>query len=176
MTTEAYELRSLLNADQLDLLHIYLRDHEAAAAGGLRLAHRCWKSNRSTPYAADLHRLVTEIRADRDALRQVCSDLCVRFSRPKRAIASIGVAVGRIKMNGRMFRYSPLSRVIELEALSGGVMAKLRLWQSLLSAAENDPRLDRSALVRHAAEAIEQLNVVGKLHDLAAHDAFGSQA
>ncbi|MEP7115391.1 MAG: hypothetical protein ABI862_19165 [Ilumatobacteraceae bacterium] len=173
MTTLANELRSSLNADQLHPLHIYLRDHEAAAAGGLRLAHRCWKSNRGTAYADELHRLATDVRADRDALRQICSDLGVRLSRLGRAVACAGVLMGRLKLNGRLFRYSPLSRVIELEALSSGVMAKRRLWESLLSTAETDRRLDREALVRHAAEANEQLKAVGKLHDAAAHEAFG---
>lgn len=162
-----------LDGDPLHLLSIYLRDHEAAAAGGLRLAERCWKANRNTPYAEKLRRLATEIRADRDALQRVCTDLGVRFSRPKRIAAWAGATFGRFKLNGRLLRYSPLSRVLELEALSGGVTAKLRLWESLLLTAEHQPHLDRASMVRHASEATEQLNTLGQLHDLAIREAFG---
>jgi hypothetical protein len=39
--------------------------------------------------------------------------------------------VGRLKLNGRLLGYSPLSRLVELETLAVGVYAKLALWRSL---------------------------------------------
>jgi hypothetical protein len=38
---------------------------------------------------------------------------------------------GRLKLNGSLFKYSPLSRLVELEALSLGVEGKLCLWVNL---------------------------------------------
>lgn len=158
--------------DQARLLRIYLRDHEAAAAGGLRLVEQSCKANRSTPYGNDLDRLTTAIRADRESLRQICHAFDVSYSNAGRAIAVTGAVLSRLKTNGRAFTYSPLSRVIELEALSSGVMAKLRLWQSLLIVAATEPRLDPAELARHEKEANEQLDLIRRLHDMAVEEAF----
>jgi hypothetical protein len=172
MTSIEYESRVMTGADQTHLLRIYLRDHESAAAGGLQLARRCWKANRGTPYAPELQRLLTDIRSDRDALRQICRRFYVKYSNVGRAVAYLGATVGRLKLNGRLIRYSPLSRVLELEALSGGVIAKLRLWQSLLLLADDDERLDRAALTRLVSGASDQLESIRKLHDMAVGDAY----
>ncbi len=173
MTSVVSHSRATTGADQADLVRIYLRDHEAAAAGGLRLGRRCWQTNRGTVYAPELQRLTTDIRSDRDALRHICRQFYVRTSNARRGIAVLGATLGRLKLNGRLIHYSPLSRVIELEALSGGVMTKLRLWESLLLLAGVDKRLDRDALARLAEEANEQLEVLRKLHDMAVTEAFG---
>lgn len=173
MTTVLSQERATTGADQAHLLRIFLRDHEAAAAGGLQLARRCWKANRSTVYAPDLQRLAMDIRADRDALRHICRKYHVKFSTVGRSIAVLGATIGRLKLNGRLLRYSPLSRVIELETLSGGVMTKLRLWESLVLLAEVDMRLDRGAMRILVTEANEQHEVLRKLHDMAVTEAFG---
>ena len=161
-----------IHPDQLNLLRIYLRDHEAAAVGGLQLFRRCCKANRGTAYAADLQRLTDEIRADRDALRRICLFFVAEYSTVGRAAAYAGATLGRLKTNGRVFKYSPLSRVLELEALSGGVMTKLRLWESLLALSAVDERLDENELRRRIAGAIEQLDTLQRLHDMAVHEAF----
>src|SRR5215207_10817777 len=60
---------------------------------------------------------------------------------------------GRLKLNGQLRGYSPLSRLIELEALHAGVSAKRSLWQVLQAAFPEDPRLrgvDLGALVQRA--------------------------
>ena len=172
MTSVEHQSRRAPGEDQAHLLRIYLRDHESAAAGGLQLVRQCWKANRGTPYAPELQRLVTDIRSDRDALRQICRQFNVKYSNVGRAVAYIGATVGRLKLNGRLIHYSPLSRVLELEALSGGVLAKLRLWESLVLLVDDDQRLDRDALTRLATEAKDQLEVIHKLHDMAVGEAF----
>jgi hypothetical protein len=51
---------------------------------------------------------------------------------PLKVLAGWGAEkVGRLKLNGRLLGYSPLSRLIELETLSVGVHGKLALWRSL---------------------------------------------
>jgi hypothetical protein len=163
-----------VDSDQAHLLRIYLRDHEAAAVGGLQLARRCSKANIGTAYAGDLQRLTAQIRADRSALQVMCRALGVRFSHAGRFLAFAGATLGRLKTNGRAFTYSPLSRVIELEALSSGVLSKLRLWETLLVLASTQPRLDQNELAQHAHDANGQLDVLRRLHDLAAQEAFAN--
>ena len=172
MTSVEHQSRRAPGEDQAHLLRIYLRDHESAAAGGLQLVRQCWKANRGTPYAPDLQRLMTDIRSKRDALRHICRQFNVKYSNIGRAVAYVGATLGRLKLNGRLVRYSPLSRVLELEALSGGVLAKLRLWESLVLLVDDDQRLDRDALTRLATEAKDQLEVIHKLHDMAVGEAF----
>ncbi len=89
-----------------------------------------------------------------------------------RAVAYVGASAGRLKLNGRLIHYSPLSRVLELEALSGGVMTQLRLWESLLLLADDDERLDQAALTRLVSEANDQLEVLRQLHDMAVGEAY----
>jgi hypothetical protein len=48
---------------------------------------------------------------------------------------------GRLKLNGELLGYSPLSRLEELEALSLGVEGKLALWTALRRTHGDDPRL-----------------------------------
>jgi hypothetical protein len=159
--------------DREHVLRIYLRDHEAAAVGGLQLFRRCSNANAGTVYGTDLRRLTSEVQADRDALRDICGRFDVKYSNLGRAAAVVGATVGRLKTNGRLLTYSPLSRVIELEALSSGVMAKLRLWESLVCHAETEPRLDPAEMAQHVTDANEQLATLRRLHDMAADDAFG---
>jgi hypothetical protein len=46
----------------------------------------------------------------------------------------------RLKANGRLIGYSPLSRVLELEGLIMGITGKLEMWRSL-QAIENGSRI-----------------------------------
>jgi hypothetical protein len=166
------ETKQRWQSDQLHLLHIYLRDHEAAAVGGLQLFRRCTSANRGSAYGADLQRLTDEIREDRDALRRICRLFGVKYSIVGRALAYSGATLGRVKTNGRIFRYSPLSRVLELEALSSGVMSKLRLWESLVGLSAAESRLAEGELSRLASAANAQLETLRRLHDMAAREAF----
>lgn len=159
-------------ADQTHLLQIYLRDHEAAAVGGIELFRRCTKANHDTLYAADLRRLTSDVRADRDELRTICRRFGIRFSTIGRALAFLVATSGRFKLNGRAFSYSPLSRVIELEALSAGVTSKLRLWESLLLLTASESRLDADDLTRLERDAKDQLTTIHRLHSMAADAAF----
>jgi hypothetical protein len=161
-----------MTSDQQHLLHIYLRDHEAAAAGGLQLFRRSAKSNRGTPYWPDLQRLAEEISVARDALRAVCRQFDVTPSKVGRAAAFAGATLGRLKPNGRLFHYSPLSRVIELEAMTSGVISQRGLWESLVLVAEHEPRLDREAMTCHVVDADQQLETLRGLRDRAAQEAF----
>ncbi|HZO78609.1 MAG TPA: hypothetical protein VFB39_11240 [Solirubrobacteraceae bacterium] len=113
------------------LLEIYLNDHLAAATAGRDLARRAASSNRDSEYGPFLQRLAHEITEDRESLVSIMRALNVKVNRIK-VLAGWGAEkVGRLKLNGRLLGYSPLSRLVELETLSLGVHGKLALWRSL---------------------------------------------
>jgi hypothetical protein len=114
-----------------DLLAIYLRDHHAGATAALEVARRSRRANREGELAVFLDRFVTELGEDRRELERMMAELGVRPSRGKDAAALVAAKAGRLKFNGRLREYSPLSRVLELEGLVIGVTGKLALWRTL---------------------------------------------
>jgi hypothetical protein len=148
-------------------LAIYLNDHLAGATVGVELARRVHASNRGNDvFGEPLGRICSEIEEDRAALEQAIDRLGVSRSHLKPAGAWMAEKLGRLKLNGRLRGYSPLSRLLELEGLLIGVTGKMALWETLagLDAAEG-LGLDFAQL---AARAAEQRSVVDDLHRLAA--------
>jgi hypothetical protein len=140
------------------LLGIYLNDHLAGAVVGLELAKRAETSNRGNDFGRFLGRLVEEIEEDRRTLERVIDRLGVRRSRVKPALALVLERLGRLKLNGRVTAYSPLSRVVELEGLMLVVTGKLGLWRALERL--GDPRLtefDLHALAERAKRQQSEL-------------------
>ena len=71
----------------------------------------------------------------------------------KIAGAKVGEKLGRLKPNEQLTGYSPLSRVLEIEGLRGGVQAKHGLWDSLAELAKHDDRLDPEEMAELQAKA-----------------------
>jgi len=138
------------------LLEIYLADHVAASGAGVALARRSAQSNAGTELGEALRRLAAEIEDDRRTLQAIVADLGFRESKAKGAVAWFGDKLGRLKLNGQLRGYSPLSRVLELETLSVGVAGKLALWQSLRSVPAVGARLPDYDLDQLAARARRQ--------------------
>jgi hypothetical protein len=136
----------------LELLGIYLNDHLAGSVVGTRLAQRIAKQNEGNDYGAEAARLSHEIEQDKLTLEGLMDTLGVRKKRARLAIASVGETVGRLKPNGRLVGYSPLSRVIELEALTIGITGKLELWQSLKATEERIDGIDPDELIARAED------------------------
>ena len=135
------------------LIGIYLNDHLAGATGGLELARRAHGTNRGTEFEAPLARLLDEIAEDRAALVDVMVRLGVARDPVKVWAVWLAEKCGRLKLNGRIAGYSPLSRVVELEVLALGVEGKRGLWRALAAVAADDARLagvDLAALGRRA--------------------------
>ena len=154
------------------LLRIYLQDHLAGATGGVELARRVRGSNRGSAFGDPLARLADEIEADKKALEGVIDDLGFGADRPKNAAAWTLEKAGRLKLNGRLTGYSPLSRMVELEGLIGGVSSKISLWETLIEVSAQEPRLDRERLRRLAERGAEQRRTLEELRDRAARAAF----
>jgi hypothetical protein len=147
-----------------DLLAIYLQDHLAGATGGVELVRRAAGQNAGTELGDFLSRLAIEIDEDRDELRQIMRRLDVGEDRLKVAGGWAGEKLGRLKLNGRIREYSPLSRVLELEALIAAVNGKLAGWRSLGELAATEPRLDLEQLERLALRAGDQIRELVEHH------------
>jgi hypothetical protein len=144
-------------------LAIYLRDHLAGATGGVELARRAARQNQGSEFGAPLAALASEIEEDRAQLRAILRSLDVRPDPLKAGIAWGAEKAGRLKLNGELRGYSPLSRLVEIEALAGGVTGKLSLWRNLRAIAPAEPRLDPAGLDALAGRAEAQLD---RLHEL----------
>jgi hypothetical protein len=158
------------------LLPIYLNDHLAGATAGLELARRLVRSNGGSEYGPPLSRLAGEIEEDRSTLLSMMEELEVRADKVKLAAGWAAEKLGRLKLNGRLLSYSPLSRVMELELLELGVAGKLALWRALHQLAPIEPRLDSARLDGLIERAERQRQELETLRKRAVADAFGAPA
>jgi hypothetical protein len=158
-------------ADSHTLLATYLNDHLAGSTVGVELARRARDQNEGTPLGRFLAELTAEIEEDRETLKTIMRRLDIREDRVKTAFGWAGEKVGRLKPNNRLFGYSPLSRVIELEGLSLGVEGKRSLWQALK--VSGDPRLAEFDLDALIARAGAQRTGLEDQRLAAAQTAFG---
>jgi hypothetical protein len=141
-------------------LAIYLNDHLAGSVVGTELAKRALEENRGSSFGEFLEWLVGQIREDRATLERLMDELGVSKSRFKRTLALALERVGRLKLNGQLTGYSPLSRLVELEGLALGVAGKRALWIALQEIAGTEPRLrefDFDLLRRRAEEQLTGL-------------------
>jgi hypothetical protein len=165
------------NVSQQKLLAIYLNDHLAGATGGVELAARAARANRGrTPgISARISALTEEVRADHRSLREIMAALGVRTAHHKVFAAWMGEKAGRFKLNAGVFRRSPLSALIEVEALHLAVQGKARGWRTLLAAAERQPGLDAEHLRTLLDRAHQQLTELEDLHHEVATQVFGAR-
>lgn len=154
------------------LLGIYLNDHLAGSTLGRELAKRTLGANRGTELGTLLEWLVPEVVEDRETLRSIMLRLEVREDPVKRAVAFAGERAGRLKLNGQLRGYSPLSRLVELEGLALGIEGKASLWRSLR--ALDDPRLAEFALDGLDARARAQREALEPHRIEAARTAFAA--
>jgi len=143
-------------------LAIYLNDHLAGSVVGTELAKRALRENRGSALGEFLEWLLGQILEDRATLERLMGELGVSKSPVKRALALALERVGRLKLNGQLTGYSPLSRLVELEGLALGVMGKRAMWIALQETARTEPRLrefDFDELRRRADEQLGRLEL-----------------
>ncbi|MEU8139685.1 hypothetical protein [Streptodolium elevatio] len=144
------------NAEADRLLGIYLGDHFAGATGGLALARRIADVHKNEAYGPPLSAFAQEIAEDRETLRRMMIDLGFSLPQAKSAFAWVAERAGRLKPNGRLMSRSPLSAVVELEAMRAGVETKAACWRTLRAVAEHDDRLSEAELHRLVDRAEDQ--------------------
>ncbi len=162
------------HGNHVQRIGIYLNDHRAAGAAGIALAKRCRGSNAGTPLAQELDRVIGEIEEDAETLARISSTLGVRPNSVKTTLARLGELTARLKLNGQLLGYSPLSRLIELEALITGIDARRSLLTSLLVAER--PELESYDFAGLAQRAVDQRERLIPFHREAAQRAFSSDA
>jgi hypothetical protein len=155
------------------LLEIYLADHLAASTAGVALARRTAQSNAGTALGDVLQRLSIEIEDDRRTLQAIVAELGFRESKAKDTLAWVGEKIARLKLNGQLRGYSPLSRILELEALSVGVAGKLAMWQSLESVPDLSEQLSGFDLDQLTERARRQQAEIEEQRTTAARETFG---
>ncbi|MFD0266516.1 hypothetical protein ACFVGY_07965 [Streptomyces sp. NPDC127106] len=154
------------------LLAVYLNDHLTGANAGVSLIRRMVRHHRGSPMEPQLERLAAQIAEDRDSLREVMTALDIPAMHARTVLGRIGEMASRLKLNGRLVSRSPLSDVIELEAMRLGVEGKAALWRSLQSIATTDARLDRSCIDRLLERAQRQAGLLESLRTAASDRVF----
>lgn len=152
-----------MHGNRTDLLAIYLNDHLAGATGGVELARRLAGAHRSGEDGARLRLLAEDVAEDRAALISVMGRLGVPANQVKVAVGWMAEKVARLKLNGYLFNRSPLSTVVELEAMRLGVEGKASGWRTLRAVAESDERIEVDELDRLIARAVDQIETLETL-------------
>ncbi|MGH3942896.1 MAG: hypothetical protein ACRDTG_30595 [Pseudonocardiaceae bacterium] len=155
-----------------DLLGIYLNDHFAGATGAIELVRRAARSQRGSSAGEVLERLTAEIVNDRVALLDMMIALDIPVQRVKSYVAWAAEKVGRLKLNGYVLSRSPLSLLVELEALRLGVEGKAAAWRTLRGLADDDRRLQAGRLDELLARARQQSDTLEELRVRTANAIF----
>lgn len=123
------------------LLGIYLRDQLAMGVLWRELARRTQRHNRGTALGDALDHVAVGIAEDVDTFESMMRELGVRTDPVKLGLAWVAERCGRLKLNGRLRSYSPLSRFEELEFLAMGIEGKKQMWTTLRDLASLESRL-----------------------------------
>jgi hypothetical protein len=157
-----------------NFLDIYLNDQLAMGVAWRELARRSARQNPHSEIGAALDRVAAEITEDVETFREIMRQLRVRTNPAKPVFARVAERLARLKLNGRLWNYSPLSRFEELEFLAMGIEGKIQLWttlRDLANLADRLPNTDFDHLIRRAEQ---QRAVLEPFRVQAGTDAFGT--
>ncbi|MFD5881557.1 hypothetical protein [Streptomyces yangpuensis] len=157
-------------------LAIYLNDHLTGANGGVEVLRRAADAHRGGALGALLESLAEQVAQDRLSLRTLMADLDVPVMRTRAALGRLAEKVGRLKLNGRILARSPLSDVLELEAMRMGVEGKAACWRSLRSLARTDPRIDTALIEELLQRAEQQIRALEAMRSACASQLFAREA
>lgn len=147
---------------------IYLRDHLAAAHAGLDFVRRSAEENDDNTIGATLSDFIPDLEEEEDAVKEAMGLLNVEPSQWKMAASRVAEKMGRLKLNGQLRGYSPLSRLLELEGLSAAVQMRRGLWKTMLDARKVYPQLRQLPAERYIDRADGQLEAIEQMHGKAA--------
>lgn len=137
-----------------EMLHTYMRDHHAGAAAGVDLFRRVADAHEDGHIRDVVSRLGDQTEEDKAELERLMELVGTSPSLLKDLPARAAETVAKLKPNQRVAERSPLSDLLELEALTLAVTGKELGWKALLDI--GDPRLPRTTLERLAERAREQ--------------------
>ncbi|MEU4353757.1 hypothetical protein [Streptomyces virginiae] len=157
-------------------LAIYLNDHLTGANGVVELLRRAAEAHRGGALGTSLESLGEQVAQDRRSLLTLMADLDVPVMRTRAAFGRIAEKAGRLKLNGRVLSRSPLSDVLELEAMRLGVEGKAACWRSLRSLARTDPRIDVSLVEELIGRSEQQIRALEAMRSACASQLFAREA
>jgi hypothetical protein len=161
-----------MTTEKAKLLNIYLNDHFLGANSGPALARRIAKTHQDTAFAVDLASLADEIAGDLATLTELMKRLDVSPQRWRSPVGALTEKAGRLKLNGHILTRSPLSNIVELEALLAGIEAKRTMWRTLRRLADSDDRLDAAPLDHLIERSSRQTDAVEPVRAWAIDGAF----
>ena len=151
----------------MDPLGHYIRIHLTGAAVGIQLFDRG-----SRLLDADARAVVEHIRdelvEEREQLLAMAHRIGVGPAPLATAVAKLGERLSRLKPNGHLLHRTPMTDLMDLEAMGVAAAGKIAGWESLLSVADQHDGLERAeldALLEHARRQHDQLS---ELHNHAA--------
>ncbi len=154
------------------LLGIYLNDHLAGSVTGIELVKRILDNNPTGPIAQQMERMLPILAEDQGTVEGLLEKIDVAPDAIKRSAGWVAEKLGRFKLNGQLTGYSPLSRLIELEALKLGVDGRMSLWATMASIGREDDRLAGVDFEQLATRAEKNLAEIEELRLEAAKGAF----
>ena len=159
--------------DSIDgkLLGLYLSDHLTGSTAGVSRIQRMAEAFADTPVSADISRVSEEITRERADLRALIHQLGLRQRPHRQAAAWVAEHVGRLKLNGRIVRRSPMTMVLEAELMRAAVLGKLGGWQTLTELAP-ELGLDPARFTALADDARSQIEALSRVHEHARSNAF----
>ena len=139
-----------MDANRHRLLGIYMNDHLAGSTAGVERARMTRDANQRAEFGAPLEVVCGQIEEDKATLESIMAEVGIGRSKLKPALGWVGEKLGRLKPNGQLRGYSPLSRVVDLEMLLLGISGKLRLWVLLTDLLDGESSADLPELIRRA--------------------------
>lgn len=147
------------------LLAVYLRDHHTLLIAARELAGRMDGANRSEEVRAFAAQLGEAASDDLLAVEELLRAVGSAPSRGREAAVVIGERLGRLKLNGRTFRFSPLSTVVELEGCRLLLESAADLWSGLDPLALGPPDAElRKTRIAQLGETAEALRLAALEH------------
>jgi hypothetical protein len=141
-------------------LAIYMNDQLALGVAWREVARRALGENEGTALGDALERVATGIAEDVESFEGIMARLGIGRDRLKPPLAMAAERLGRLKLNGQLRGYSPLSRFVELDILAMGIEGKKILWASLRDFADLAARLpsvDFEGLIERAGRQRAEL-------------------
>jgi hypothetical protein len=141
-----------------------MNDQLAAGILWRDFARRAHRNNAGTELGEALARVAAITTEDVEMFVGLIQRLGLRRNPLKQRIAVMAERLGRLKLNGHLRSYSPLSRFAELDFLLMGVVGKKILWTNLADGAGLRARFEDVDFDRLLARAQTQIDLLEPFH------------
>jgi hypothetical protein len=155
-------------------LRIYMNDQLALGVLWREVAKRAAQENAGSDAGRALTGVAQAISEDVRTFEELMRRLGMRRNLVKCGLAVAAERVGRLKLNGALLSYSPLSRFAELEFLIMGIEGKKQLWTTLGELASLSTRLPDVDFAQLIARAEAQRAALEPYREWSARAAFAS--